>query len=31
VLGTIALWIAMVTATISGVDYYRKFNRRFAA
>jgi len=31
VVGTIALWIAMVTATISGVDYYRKFNRRFAA
>jgi CDP-diacylglycerol--glycerol-3-phosphate 3-phosphatidyltransferase len=30
VLGTVALWIAMVTATISGVDYYRKFNRRFA-
>jgi CDP-diacylglycerol--glycerol-3-phosphate 3-phosphatidyltransferase len=29
--GTIALWIAMVTATISGVDYYRKFNRRFVA
>jgi CDP-diacylglycerol--glycerol-3-phosphate 3-phosphatidyltransferase len=31
VIGTIALWIAMVAATISGVDYYRKFNRRFAA
>jgi CDP-diacylglycerol--glycerol-3-phosphate 3-phosphatidyltransferase len=31
VVGTIALWIAMVTATISGVEYYRKFNRRFAA
>jgi CDP-diacylglycerol--glycerol-3-phosphate 3-phosphatidyltransferase len=31
VVGTIALWIAMVAATISGVDYYRKFNRRFAA
>jgi CDP-diacylglycerol--glycerol-3-phosphate 3-phosphatidyltransferase len=31
VVGTIALWIAMVTATISGVDYYRKFNRRLAA
>jgi CDP-diacylglycerol--glycerol-3-phosphate 3-phosphatidyltransferase len=29
--GTIALWIAMVAATISGVDYYRKFNRRLAA
>jgi CDP-diacylglycerol--glycerol-3-phosphate 3-phosphatidyltransferase len=31
VVGTIALWVAMVAATISGVDYYRKFNRRFAA
>jgi CDP-diacylglycerol--glycerol-3-phosphate 3-phosphatidyltransferase len=31
VIGTIALWVAMVAATISGVDYYRKFNRRFAA
>jgi CDP-diacylglycerol--glycerol-3-phosphate 3-phosphatidyltransferase len=31
IVGTIALWIAMVTATISGVDYYRKFNRRFVA
>ena len=29
--GTVALWIALVSATISGVDYYRKFNRRFAA
>ena len=29
--GTVALWIALVTATISGVDYYRKFNRRFAS
>ena len=29
--GTIALWIALVSATISVVDYYRKFNRRFAA
>jgi CDP-diacylglycerol---glycerol-3-phosphate 3-phosphatidyltransferase len=26
VLGTIALWIAVVTAIASGVDYYRKFN-----
>src|SRR3954451_11445271 len=25
VIGTIALWIAMLTATISGVDYYRRF------
>jgi CDP-diacylglycerol--glycerol-3-phosphate 3-phosphatidyltransferase len=27
VIGTVALWIALVTATISGVDYYRKFVR----
>jgi len=27
VIGTIALWIAMVTATISGIDYYRRFAR----
>ena len=27
VIGTIALWVALVTATISGVDYYRKFAR----
>ena len=26
-IGMIALWIAMVTATISGVDYYRRFAR----
>jgi CDP-diacylglycerol--glycerol-3-phosphate 3-phosphatidyltransferase len=26
VLGTIALWVAVVTAVISGVDYYRRFN-----
>ena len=25
--GTVALWVALVSATISGVDYYRKFNR----
>jgi CDP-diacylglycerol--glycerol-3-phosphate 3-phosphatidyltransferase len=25
--GTIALWIAMVTAVVSGVDYYRRFAR----
>jgi phosphatidylglycerophosphate synthase len=25
VIGTIALWIAMLTATISGIDYYRRF------
>jgi CDP-diacylglycerol--glycerol-3-phosphate 3-phosphatidyltransferase len=27
VIGTVALWVALVTATISGVDYYRKFVR----
>jgi CDP-diacylglycerol--glycerol-3-phosphate 3-phosphatidyltransferase len=27
VIGTVALWIAMLTATVSGVDYYRKFVR----
>jgi CDP-diacylglycerol---glycerol-3-phosphate 3-phosphatidyltransferase len=26
-IGTIALWVAMVTATISGVDYYRRASR----
>jgi CDP-diacylglycerol--glycerol-3-phosphate 3-phosphatidyltransferase len=26
VLGTVALWVAVVTAIASGVDYYRKFN-----
>jgi hypothetical protein len=26
VLGTIALWIAMVTAVASAFDYYRRFN-----
>jgi CDP-diacylglycerol--glycerol-3-phosphate 3-phosphatidyltransferase len=25
-LGTIALWVAVVTAVVSGVDYYRRFN-----
>jgi CDP-diacylglycerol--glycerol-3-phosphate 3-phosphatidyltransferase len=25
VIGTIALWIAMLTATISGIEYYRRF------
>jgi hypothetical protein len=29
-MGTVALWVAMVTATISGVAYYRQFNRRLA-
>jgi len=27
VIGTIALWIALVTATVSGIDYYRRFAR----
>jgi CDP-diacylglycerol--glycerol-3-phosphate 3-phosphatidyltransferase len=27
VLGTVSLWIAMVTATISGIDYYRRASR----
>ena len=27
IVGTVALWVALVTATISGVDYYRKFVR----
>jgi hypothetical protein len=26
ILGTIALWIAVLTALVSGFDYYRKFN-----
>ena len=26
VLGTIALWVAVVTALVSGFDYYRRFN-----
>lgn len=30
VLGTIALWIAMITAVLSGVDYYRRFNHVLA-
>ena len=25
VIGTIALWVAMLTATISGIEYYRRF------
>ncbi len=25
-LGTIALWVALITAVASGVDYYRRFN-----
>jgi CDP-diacylglycerol---glycerol-3-phosphate 3-phosphatidyltransferase len=26
VLGRIALWVAVVTAVVSGIDYYRRFN-----
>ena len=26
VLGTIALWVATITALVSGIDYYRKFS-----
>jgi CDP-diacylglycerol--glycerol-3-phosphate 3-phosphatidyltransferase len=26
-IGTVALWVALITATLSGVDYYRKFAR----
>jgi hypothetical protein len=26
VLGVVALWIAVITAVASGVDYYRRFN-----
>jgi len=29
VIGQVALWVALVTAVISGVDYYRRFNRLF--
>ena len=25
-LGTIALWVALITAVVSGIDYYRRFN-----
>jgi CDP-diacylglycerol--glycerol-3-phosphate 3-phosphatidyltransferase len=27
VIGIVALWVAMLTAIVSGVDYYRKFAR----
>jgi CDP-diacylglycerol--glycerol-3-phosphate 3-phosphatidyltransferase len=27
VIGTVAVWVAMLAATISGVDYYRRFAR----
>jgi CDP-diacylglycerol--glycerol-3-phosphate 3-phosphatidyltransferase len=30
VVGTLALWVAVVTAVISGVDYYRRFLRQAA-
>jgi CDP-diacylglycerol--glycerol-3-phosphate 3-phosphatidyltransferase len=30
VVGTIALWVAVVTAVVSGLDYYRKFNHVLA-
>jgi CDP-diacylglycerol--glycerol-3-phosphate 3-phosphatidyltransferase len=30
VLGTIALWVAMITAVVSGMDYYRRFNHVLA-
>ena len=26
VLGTVALWVAVITAVLSGIDYYRRFN-----
>ena len=26
VLGTVALWVAVITAVVSGIDYYRRFN-----
>jgi CDP-diacylglycerol--glycerol-3-phosphate 3-phosphatidyltransferase len=31
VLGTIALWVAVVTAVVSAVDYYRRFSHVLAA
>jgi CDP-diacylglycerol--glycerol-3-phosphate 3-phosphatidyltransferase len=31
ILGTIALWIAVITALVSGFDYYRKFNHLLSA
>ena len=30
VIGTIALWVAMLTATVSGIDYYRRYARAIA-
>ncbi len=29
VLGVVALWVVLVTAVVSGADYYLKFNRAF--
>ena len=26
VIGTVALWVAVITAVVSGIDYYRRFN-----
>ena len=31
VLGQIALWVAVITAVASGIDYYRRFNHVLAA
>jgi CDP-diacylglycerol--glycerol-3-phosphate 3-phosphatidyltransferase len=31
VIGTIALWVALITSTVSGVEYYRKFARSFGS
>jgi CDP-diacylglycerol---glycerol-3-phosphate 3-phosphatidyltransferase len=29
-LGIVALWVALITAVVSGIDYYRKFNSLLA-
>jgi hypothetical protein len=26
VIGIVALWVSLITAVVSGMDYYRKFN-----
>jgi CDP-diacylglycerol---glycerol-3-phosphate 3-phosphatidyltransferase len=31
VIGTIALWVSVVTAVVSGIDYYRRFNHVLTA
>jgi len=31
VIGIIALWIAMITATVSGIDYYLRYARATTA